>query len=209
MNKERVVYLVTGPIGAGKSTYAKCLIEYFGLSSLEYISADIYYLLYFKGNAPNEGEDYANAKQYGYYKLNKAISEQRSFIWETVVAKEKKIKILRTILAQGYMIKCLYIGVRSADIAVSRVAHRHNLGWYSVPESKTIDRYRKSMGYLYELFQLSDSMIIIDGTNEEGKVVLWKESGKIQYLDACCDWVLNLTINEKESRNDEYKNDCT
>ena len=189
MNEEKILYLVTGPIGAGKSTYAKCLVNHFGLSSLEYISADIYFQLYFKDVSPTEGKAYANAKQYGYYKLNKAVSQGRSFVWETVVAKIKKLETIKYILAQGYTLKCLYIGMGNHNISIARVAQRHTQGWYSVPECKTVDRYQNSMVYLGELIQLADSMIIIDNSADQGKVTMWKESGTIRYWDANCAWL--------------------
>lgn len=189
MSEEKILYLITGPIGAGKSTYAKCLIEYFGLSSLEYISADIYYLQYFKGYSPTEGDAYANAKKYGYYKLNKAVSQGRSFLWETVVAKEKKMELIQSILDRGYHLKCFYIGMDGFNIPIARVAQRYEQGWYTVPESKIIDRYQKSMNYLYQLMQLAESMIIIDSSSEHGKIVKWKESNAIQYSDVYCNWL--------------------
>lgn len=191
MAEEKVLYLVSGPIGAGKSTYAKSLINYFGLSSLEYISADIYFLLYFKDSSSSEGEAYSKAKQYSYYKLDKAISQGRSFIWETVVAKDKKLNLIESILEQGYILKCLYVGMRDYDISINRVFQRHELGWYTVPEQKTIDRHQKSISHLKKLIMLADSMMIIDSSSDQGKIVMWKKAKTILYRDAGCDWLPN------------------
>lgn len=189
MNDEKILYLVTGPIGAGKSTYARCVISYFDLLSLEYICADIYYLLYFKDLSLSEGQAYAKAKQYCAYKRKKAVSQGRSFIWETVVAKEQKLETIKSFLHQGYKLKGLYIGMSDHNISVSRVADRHAQGWYNVPEQKTIDRYQKAMSYLSELIMMSDSMIIVDSSSDEGKVVMWKQDNKIQYCDHSCKWL--------------------
>ena len=189
MNKEKILYLITGPIAAGKSTCISCLIDYLGLSSLEYISADTYYSLYFKDFFSSEGIAYARAKQYCTYKLHKAVSQSRSFIWETVVAKEKKLELIKSFVSKGYILKCLYIGTGNYNISIARVAQRHKQGWYTVPNSKTVDRHRKSMDYLTELVQLAESMIVIDNAVDCVKVVMWKEANKIQYQDSSCKWL--------------------
>lgn len=189
MNNEKILYLVTGPIGAGKSTYARCLVSYFGLLSLEYICADIYYLLYFKDLSLAEEKAYAKAKQYCNYKLNRAASQERSFIWETVVAKENKLELLDSFLSQGYILKCLYVGMGDNNISLARVAQRHTQGWYTVPQSKTISRHKESMNYLAELIQMAHSMIIIDSTFNQGKIVMWKQNRIIQYYDSTCKWL--------------------
>jgi predicted ABC-type ATPase len=192
MSKEKTLYLVTGPIGAGKSSYLRCLADRFGLSSLEYICADIYYLLYFKDAAPTEGEAYAKAKEYCNYKLRKAVSQGHSFIWETVVAKEKKMDLIKSFLSQGYTLRCLYIGMDDYKISIKRVAQRHAQGWYNVPEHKTADRYHKSMEFLKELIQLAESAMVIDSSSDQGKIVMWKKNKTIQYLDTDCRWLPNL-----------------
>lgn len=191
MAEKKVIYLITGPIGAGKSTYAKCLIDYCNLSSLEYICADLYYSLYFKNTSKDDNTAYAKAKKFCSYKLNKAISSGRSFIWETVIAKETKIEILKSIIAQGYILKCAYIGMSNHITAIERVAKRHAQGWYTVPDTKVIDRYQKTTDNLAELIRLSDTMVVIDSTSDQGKVVMWKEAQIFRYYNNSCKWLPN------------------
>ncbi len=162
---KKTLILVTGPIGAGKSTFIEMMLHDFPFDTIEYISADLYLEMYFQRKKHLESENYTMAKEYCWYKLNKAISEERSFIWETVVAKEDKINFLKKCSNLGYRIITIFISVNDPKLLLDRVLKRHVQGWYNIPQNKIESRFSMVIENLETLLQLSDEFIAIDSSN--------------------------------------------
>ena len=163
MNKTLV--LVTGPIGVGKSTFVQMMLHDFPFDSMEFISTDLYFNMYFQRNNHLEAENYAKAKEYCWYKLNKAITYGQSFIWETVVAKKDKINFLTKCYQNGYRIITIFIRVDNPSILLERVLKRHQQGWYNIPQNKIESRYFMVMENMQALIQLSEEFIAVDASN--------------------------------------------
>lgn len=187
MNKH-TLYYITGPIGAGKSSSANLLISEFASTDVEYISADLYYSLYFMNCIGGEQENYEKAKKYRDYKINKAMENKQTFIWESVFV-DKKVLFLQHCKKQGYSLVGLFVGTYNVDILIERVKKRMLEGWYDVPTEKIIDRYNSMMGALSTLFQLSKTMVVIDSTNKKNKLVCYKNDIIVKYYDASCEWL--------------------
>lgn len=169
---DKLLILVTGPIGAGKSTFSEILVRHYPFKKMEYISTDLYYGVYFRENYHSEADNYAMAKKYCWYKLNKAVSMGRSFIWETVVAKKDKIDFLKKCCDLGYRIVVVFISVNSLPLLTARVAKRHEQGWYDVPLSKIEDRFLMVKKNIATLEQLSDEFIMINASDHYKTMVL-------------------------------------
>ena len=163
MNKTLI--LVTGPIGVGKSTFAEIMLRNFPFVEMEYISADLYFGVYFRNDDRYDAENYIKAKKYCRYKLDKAISSGKNFIWETVVAKEDKIAFLRKCRRYGYKIISIFISVGSPQLLIERIEERHRQGWYNIPRNKIESRFSMVMENMQTLIQLSDEFIAIDASD--------------------------------------------
>lgn len=163
---DKTIILVTGPIGAGKSTFIEIMMKnnHF-FTEFEFISTDLYFGLYFHEKNGNDSEDYAKAKKYCWYKLNKSVSLGNSFIWETVVAKEDKIDFLKKCSNSGYNIICLFISVNNISLLTSRITERSHQGWYNIPQSKIENRLEMVMKNMKTLIHLSNEFIVIDASN--------------------------------------------
>lgn len=163
MGKEMI--LITGPIGAGKSVLSEMVLNSLESSEIEYISTDAYYGLYFRNNNNTDSENYSRAKAYCKYKLNKALTVGKSFMWETVVAKPDKLEFINKCKQNGYKIITLFVGAKDRSIFYNRVGERYKQGWFDVPISKQESRYAMVMDSLPKLIQLSDKLISIDSSD--------------------------------------------
>lgn len=188
MNNAKTLYYITGPIGAGKSSCANILISAFNLVGIEFISADLYYYLYFINGTASESENYDKAKAYRDYKLQKAVIHKQSFIWESVLAMTK-IPFLKYCKAQGYSLVGLFVGAEDYELLLKRVKNRKSVGWYDVPENKIINRYYSMMETLQTLFDLSDSLLMVDSDVWQNKLVCYKHGTNIEYFDNSCKWL--------------------
>ena len=76
MSTQKIIIVVTGPIGVGKSTFIKALYSQIRFLDFELVSADLYYYLYFMNSSDAEETNYKKAKQYCNYKLDKIRHNQ-------------------------------------------------------------------------------------------------------------------------------------
>jgi len=74
-----------------------------------------------------------------------------SFAFETTLASRTFAPMLRRLASEGYHIHVVYMWLRDADLAVSRVARRVQLGGHNIPED--VVRRRDSRG-LHNFFVL-------------------------------------------------------
>ncbi len=164
ISTKKIMILVTGPIGVGKSTLIKALYNQMKLLGFEFVSADLYYYLYFMNSSDSENLNYKKAKQYCKYKMDKIRHNQASLLWETVVAKESKIDILINFKQEGYSIYTIMLNLQDSDVLSKRVLRRHLEGWYNIPDVKIKSRMKEVINYSIKLREISDIYIDINSS---------------------------------------------
>jgi predicted ABC-type ATPase len=111
-----------------------------------------------------------------------AISERQSFAVETVLSTMKYLPYLRRARATGYVVSMVYVAVRTADIAVERVAFREKFGGHGVPEDKVRSRWVRSHAVLNAFTPSLDSLFVFDNTEESAVLVARKVDGLVRIL---------------------------
>lgn len=164
-NEEKVIYLITGGIAAGKSTLSYNLIKTFHLENYPFVGTDIFYNLYFS-NLQDFDIGYEKARNYTDEILNDYANNGISFIWETVISKQKKIDFLKRCFDLGYKIICFFIGTDNYEITINRTRIRHNEGDHFVPEQFVADRYKKTIDSLWEIKPLAFKFAVFDNTDK-------------------------------------------
>jgi predicted ABC-type ATPase len=81
-----------------------------------------------------------------------------------------------------------YVGLESADIAVSRVVERVLKGGYGLAEKEVRRKYDESLKNLKEIAGYCDEIFVFDNT-EAFKLIAILKKGKITYRkDSGCGW---------------------
>lgn len=181
--EQKILYLVTGPIGSGKSTLIKPFIEIYRLNNIELISTDLYLNALFLRNTASLSESYSNAKDFTWYKLKKKLEKQEPFIWETVLTKRNKIDFLLSCKNSSYKIVTMFIYVNSVELSIERVERRHKEGCYNIPRVKTITRYNEMMDNLRFIYEASDEFMAIDNSNNYPQLAFYAVDGKSKYFN--------------------------
>lgn len=158
------VLLITGSIGAGKSNILKTIIENFDLQGFELISTDLYYNAFCDHYTCSVDLKYRIAKEFCYYKLNKAKALGKSFVWETVVASEKKYDFLKLCKDCGYTLTCIYVDTNNSQEQIERCSKRHAEGGYFIPNAKIENSHKSMKENIDRLRKLSDRFFHIDNT---------------------------------------------
>src|SRR5207248_1280215 len=82
----------------------------------------------------------------------------------------------------GYIVAMVYVAVRTADIAVQRVAFRVHAGGHDVPADKVRSRWSRSHEILGTFIPHLDSLFVFDNTQETAELVARKTNFRVEIL---------------------------
>ncbi|MEX0701791.1 MAG: zeta toxin family protein [Planctomycetales bacterium] len=144
-----IVVVLGGPNGAGKSTAAPRLLKG-ALGVVEFINAD----LIARGISPFDPEGAALAAgEVMLQRMDALAAAGVSFGLESTLAARSLAPRLRELVARGYEFHLVFLYLRSADLAVARVADRVRLGGHNVPENTIRRRYRAGLTNFFDLYR--------------------------------------------------------
>src|SRR5205807_112329 len=89
------------------------------------------------------------------------------FAFETTMAARSYAAWLKRLRQTGYTVHLIYVWLRSADLAVARVAERVRQGGHNIPEATIRQRYGRSLQNFFSLYRpLADSWRVYDNSGE-------------------------------------------
>ncbi len=140
-----LVVVLAGPNGAGKSTSAARLLR--GAYAVEeFVNADVIA----QGLSAYRPEAAAVAAgRIMLDRLRYLADQRRDFAFETTISGRGHERWLRALRGDGYHSHLIFLALRSADLAVARVAERVRRGGHDVPEDVVRRRYSKGLRNLF------------------------------------------------------------
>lgn len=165
-SRKPVLYVVAGPNGSGKSTLVTNFINY-QIFGDKFVNAGIFAQTKF-----NDIED-ANERErlsmlYAVDEFNRLVSENKTFVFETVLSHESKLDMIKSAKKKGYRIISIYVFTDLPEINVDRVNKRTEQGAIGVEENKVRARYLRSLQNAAELKAISDEYYQMNNTRERG-----------------------------------------
>lgn len=100
----------------------------------------------------------------------KLINQSQSFTFETVMSSPDKLNILQNSKNAGYRNYLYYVATEDPDVNIKRIQHRIRSGGHSVPETKIIERYYRSLNLLLDAIVLTNRAYIFDNS---GQTNIW------------------------------------
>lgn len=170
MGGSKDIVVIGGPNGAGKTTVASLILpELLGVGAQEFINADIIAAEL----APTNVDAAAFAAGRLLIERIQALSAQgASFAFETTMASRTFAPLLRQVAADGYRVHIVYMWLRDADLAVSRVADRVRRGGHNIPQDVIRRRYRRGLHNFFSLYQpIAHSWRVYDNSGSEPVIV--------------------------------------
>lgn len=151
--------MVCGPNGAGKSTLTRTLVV-----EQNFICIDPDAL------AANGLSPLAAGKAAA--SMAKLMLEQGvSFVRESTLTSHFDFHLMEVAKARGYKVRLVYIMLRAAELALSRVRSRVKKGGHDVPDEDIVRRYHRSLANLPKAKAMADSYTILDNSNQGYTVV--------------------------------------
>lgn len=149
--KKPEIIVFAGPNGSGKSTitrFAKVIEPYINADNIKSV---------------NHCSD-LEAAELAEKMREEALSEQKSFTFETVLSTGRNLNLLKKAKERGYFIRCIYVLTCDCSINIARVKSREANGGHGVPEEKIVSRYKKALKLLPELISVCDIVHIYDNS---------------------------------------------
>lgn len=154
-----VLYLIAGPDGAGKSTLYHDVIAprvTAPLIDAELIRRDE--LRRFDPQAVLEAARIAEARRQEH------LRHGHSFVIETTLSHPSGLALIDEAKAAGFRVALYHVNVRSAELAVRRVAARAGEGGQDVPEEKVRARYARNGELIHQAAGRSDYVMVYDNS---------------------------------------------
>lgn len=102
-------------------------------------------------------------------RLHELAAQHRSFAFETTLASRSFAPWLAELIVRAYEFRLVFLWLRSADLAVQRVADRVRLGGHDVPEQTVRRRYAAGLKNFFSLYRpLATTWRMYDNSIEGG-----------------------------------------
>ena len=162
------VVVLAGLNGAGKTTASRDLL----VSVLKipvFTNADAIA----RGlNSLNPESEAARAARVMLDWMHDLAKERRDFAFETTLSARSYAGWLTGLRESGYEVHLYYYWLRSAEVAIARVAQRVRSGGHHIPDADVLRRYGRSVKNFSELYRgLADIWEVFDNTDGDRQLL--------------------------------------
>ncbi|HKR64369.1 MAG TPA: zeta toxin family protein [Thermoanaerobaculia bacterium] len=174
---ERLIVVVAGSNGAGKTTFVETILHPLGI---RVVNPDAIAHALFP-DAPVEAA-YEAARAADVVRAD-LVRRHLSFCTETVFSDREgaKLAFLRKARERGYTVILVFIGLASSDLAIARVMQRTEDGGHDVPDQKIRERFPRTLENLREALEFVDHAFLFDNSSAESpyRFVAELRSGRV------------------------------
>jgi predicted ABC-type ATPase len=174
------VYVIAGPNGSGKTTFAKEYLPKFA-KCLEFLNAD----LIAAGLSPFAPErENVRAGRILLTRIRELSQAGIDFGFETTLAGRNHAKQLYRMKSLGYRIVLIFLWLPDANLAVNRVASRVLQGGHNIPEVDIRRRFDSGLRNFFDLYQaLADDWLLFDASQITPQLIALELTGTIELVD--------------------------
>lgn len=156
------IHLLAGSNGSGKSTLMAREIRH-RHPGLPFVNADDLAREHY-GHAAVTREEAETGQRLANERRDSLMAARQSLVTETVMSHPSKIELLERARQLGYQVVVYHVGLRSADIAVERVAKRVREGGHPVPENKIRERFERNQPLIRDAVRMADRAYVYDNS---------------------------------------------
>ena len=175
--KQPVCYIVAGPDGAGKTTFA---LQYLPkiVSCKNFINADEIA----KGVSPlNFEAGLLQASKIFLQSLDQKLESKETFAFETTLSGRSYLTQIPQWQQDGWKVVLIYLYIPSAEFSAFRVQQRFEQGGHNVPAETIVRRYPRSIKNLFLYSEVCDQTFCFN--NAQGMVAPVFEKTKGQPVE--------------------------
>ncbi len=180
--KNKNVYIIPGPNGSGKTTFASTFLPEYAKCD-RFINAD----LIASGLSPFSPQQVA-------IKSGKLVLEQIKeyskngvdFGFETTMSGVTYLKYFHMLKDKGYKIHIFFLWIPSSQLAIARVKDRVAQGGHNVPIADIRRRFERSTEKFFKQYRLlADQWMLFNNEQSKPKLIARKQNAHIDVIDKC------------------------
>ena len=173
----RTVYVVAGPNGGGKTTFAKGFIEEY---HLPFLNADEIAMKLCPANIQRKR---VGAGRLFFDKFKEYVAGGKTFIIETTLAGKYFIRFMDRLKRSNYRVEIIYIFIETVEEAINRINIRIKKGGHPVPEADIKRRFMRSKINFWDIYRpkadnwkiflnsKDEFLLVATGTGDETEIV--------------------------------------
>ena len=180
MKSEKNVYIIAGPNGSGKTTFArKFLPEY--AECTNFVNAD----LIAQGLSPFSPRTVAiKAGRLVLGQIHEFAEKGVDFGFETTLSGKSYISFLKKLKEEGYKLHLFFLWIPDSQLAIERIKERVSEGGHNVLAQDVRRRFGRSMVNFYKLYQpLLDSWMVFNNAGIIPDLIAKSKDAKLTIFD--------------------------
>jgi predicted ABC-type ATPase len=179
MTTKPVFWLIAGPDGVGKTTYARAHLAT-AAGTVDFVNLDEIA----RGLSPLAPERGRVASgRIAIARLREFFAARTTCATETTLSGAAQKNLIAEAKAAGFAVGILYFAVRAPETCIVRVARRVAEGGHDVPEADLRRRFARSLDNLSDYLALADIWRIFDADIGRPRIVAEKHARGIEIVD--------------------------
>lgn len=176
--KNKNIYIIAGPNGSGKTTFAKEFLPDY-VKCPHFVNAD----LIAQGLSPFAPRIVAmKAGRLVLEQLHELANKKRDFAFETTLAGKTYVNYLKAVKRKGYRIHLFFLWIPSVKLALQRIKDRVAEGGHDVSAEDVRRRFARSIRNFLHLYRpLLDSWMLFDNSDRVPKLIA-EEKGSSEHI---------------------------
>lgn len=172
--KNKSVYVIAGPNGSGKTTFAKLFLPDYA-NCPNFVNAD----LIAQGLAPfGPGAAAIKAGKLVLQQIHEYAKRGVDFAFETNLSGKSYISLLTNLKKKGYTLYLFFLWIPSSELAIARIKERVQEGGHHVPAEDVRRRFARGINNFFNLYEpLLDYWMLFDNSKAKPILIAQRRNG--------------------------------
>lgn len=174
------VYIIAGPNGSGKTTFAKKFLPDYAKCQ-NFVNAD----LIAQGLSPFSPRTAAiKAGRLVLEQIRSLAEKNVDFAFETTLSGKSYIRFLTALKKKGYTINLFFLWIPNVELALSRIKDRVAAGGHDVPAVDVKRRFHRGIYNFFKYYKpLSDTWLLFNNADATSRLIAKEKSRKTDVID--------------------------
>ena len=178
--KNKTVYIIAGPNGSGKTTFAKLFLPDY-VQCPNFVNAD----LIAQGLAPFEPRAAAiKAGKLVLQQIHEYANRGVDFAFETTLSGKSYKSLLAGLKSKDYALHLFFLWLPGAELAIARIKERVQEGGHNVPAEDVRRRFSCGINNFFTLYEpMLDSWMLFDNSKTKPVLIAKRRNGHREVIN--------------------------